>query len=1009
MILLAENQVQSRGRFVGPFSYSNRPGALALLAAVVLLLVGCPDDLPDETSTGGIQADVDYSINPDAYSTGSDSVSTTGKDAESTIGADSATDVGSCVPSCGAHVCGGDGCGGSCGDCSGALVCAASGYCTNAGCEPDCAGKVCGGDGCGGQCGKCAVGEVCTPNNTCDGGAPGCGAVPAVGQCDGNTLKWCENGNIFSSTCDPAANLTCAWDANAGAYACVTGTCVPDCVAKACGSDGCGGQCGVCPQGESCTPNQVCEANCTAVCTGKLCGTNGCGGSCGTCPTGQVCAVDGSCIGGNCIPECAGKSCGADGCGGKCGVCPTGESCSTSATCEPGGCTADCSGKQCGADGCGGSCGGCPDGESCGAGFQCQGGGCTADCSQKACGDDGCGEFCGVCAVGSSCTSAGSCQVGGCIPECTAKQCGADGCGGSCGICSGGLSCDSNGACADPTGCVPACAGLDCGDDGCGGSCGSCASGSICDGGLCVDDVIPCGDIDYEGVCEGDTLSYCAGGLQVVDCLATGLTCGFSPDFNWFACVEPGTCVADCAGKEAGAADGCGSTCSGSDTCGDIDDAGTCDGTVLLYCSQGALITSDCADTDKVCAFIDNLNWFDCAESDSCVPTCDGLTCGADGCGGSCGACFAGETCNAGACESEGCGDVDSVGQCDGPVLTYCAAGSLSITDCSMQGQICDYNATFDWYGCLDEACEVDCAGKFDGESDGCGGTCAVAGCGDITTDGECEGTTLSYCVGDSIITQECADLGQLCELVEASGWYDCVLPVCTPDCTGTVCGSDGCGGSCGECTGATTCDPFGQCISDGCGDVTLAGQCADDILLYCAGDEVSTVDCASLGKLCTFNPTQEWFDCQDPICISACDGVSCGDDGCGGSCGACGNDETCDGGQCILTDPCGGITLDGECSGTTLTYCLGDELKVLECADSGQVCGFDADAGWYECMEPPEVSACGDVTFEGACNGAVLSWCENDSLETIDCAAAAGTCEYDFDNGFYDCEYEGN
>lgn len=67
------------------------------------------------------------------------------------------------------------------------------------------------------------------------------------------------------------------------------------------------------------------EPGCVPNCTGKVCGSNGCGGSCGTCPDGFTC-TGGDCI---CIPDCGGgfKECGPDGCGGECGVVPCPEGC----------------------------------------------------------------------------------------------------------------------------------------------------------------------------------------------------------------------------------------------------------------------------------------------------------------------------------------------------------------------------------------------------------------------------------------------------------------------------------------------------------------------------------------------------------------------------------------------------------------------------------------------------------------------------------------------------------
>ena len=59
--------------------------------------------------------------------------------------------------------CGGDGCGGSCGECAYPLVCnTVTGTCKpSASCVPECNGLECGDDGCGGECGTCVGGRVC--------------------------------------------------------------------------------------------------------------------------------------------------------------------------------------------------------------------------------------------------------------------------------------------------------------------------------------------------------------------------------------------------------------------------------------------------------------------------------------------------------------------------------------------------------------------------------------------------------------------------------------------------------------------------------------------------------------------------------------------------------------------------------------------------------------------------------------------------------------------------------
>ena len=65
-----------------------------------------------------------------------------------------------CAPACDGKVCGPDGCGGTCGECTAPAECS-QGVCT-APCTPDCTGKVCGSNGCGGSCGECAdADETC--------------------------------------------------------------------------------------------------------------------------------------------------------------------------------------------------------------------------------------------------------------------------------------------------------------------------------------------------------------------------------------------------------------------------------------------------------------------------------------------------------------------------------------------------------------------------------------------------------------------------------------------------------------------------------------------------------------------------------------------------------------------------------------------------------------------------------------------------------------------------------
>lgn len=105
--------------------------------------------------------------------------------------------------------------------------------------------------------------------------------------------------------------------------------CVPQCSGKACGEDGCGGTCGTCAEGSSCTAEGQCVAVCQPNCANKACGGDGCGGSCGACAEGMSCNDAGQCVvpPPSCAPNCTGKACGEDGCGGICGTCAATDAC----------------------------------------------------------------------------------------------------------------------------------------------------------------------------------------------------------------------------------------------------------------------------------------------------------------------------------------------------------------------------------------------------------------------------------------------------------------------------------------------------------------------------------------------------------------------------------------------------------------------------------------------------------------------------------------------------------
>ncbi|MBM4371861.1 MAG: hypothetical protein FJ098_09415, partial [Deltaproteobacteria bacterium] len=598
--------------------------------------------------------------------------------------------------------------------------------------------------------------------------------------------------------------------------------CIPSCVGKACGEDGCGGSCGTCTGAQESCVQGTCV--CQGACTGKACGPDGCGGSCGDCldcdghAADYLCTAAGTCID-PCCPSCAGKACGADdGCAGACiGTCPTGQSCINYA-CVPN-CVPSCTGKECGGNGCGGSCGTCPAGLQCLASGQCQTV-CDLACTGKACGSDGCGGFCGFCPAGKVCTDGGQC-VTTCTPSCTGKACGSNGCGGTCGSCSTGLFCSAAGQCV--ASCTPSCAFKECGPNGCGGSCGACAGsllctaagqcGSVCT--QCIDDP-SCADLDFS---SGSLGSWAIDAAQVVPSFGStqplsgghmlklttgeGLTEADS-EAVFQTCLPPGAYVAasDWRIYSAEFTEWCGSQ---------------------FQDSFHAWLTVGGQFVELAHTSIDDL-----CPPDECT-----------GCGG----------------QYVGLEPAELSLDQDGVYKTPWFQVAAPVT-VSAPGQILELHleatdagdTIFDSVLLVDRVRFIPCA-------DWCqevGQACGPSPCGDSC--GSCTGPQ-QQCVGGQCVcvpqclSKQCGDDGCGGTCGTCTGiQQQCVAGkcVCIPACQGKQCGTDGCGGSCGSC------NDFLPCTIDTC----VSGQCTHVDQGCCATD----ADCND-GNVCTID------DCVDTFC----------------------------------------------------------------------------------------------------------------------------------------------
>lgn len=257
---------------------------------------------------------------------------------------------------CGDHFCGSGEVAGSPSPCPG--DCPAS--CGNAICEVGESANSCEFD-CKPTCGdlKCEMAEAAS---TCPKDCGVCGdgfcALPEEGtDCPLDCVRPCGDGlceggedpDACAVDCGPCGDGvcgksedsdTCAADCS---FSCGDGVCtvpenetncfvdcgcVPDCMGKKCGPDGCGGQCGVCPAGIACNLAGTCA--CAPLCAGRICGDDGCGAFCGLCPGGTLCKGEGS----TCCPvSCNDQPC-SPFCAGPCGFCAAPSACQPNGTCQ---------------------------------------------------------------------------------------------------------------------------------------------------------------------------------------------------------------------------------------------------------------------------------------------------------------------------------------------------------------------------------------------------------------------------------------------------------------------------------------------------------------------------------------------------------------------------------------------------------------------------------------------------------------------------------------------------
>jgi hypothetical protein len=138
----------------------------------------------------------------------------------------------------------------------------------------------------------------------------------------------------------------------------------------------------------------------------------------------------------------------------------------------------------------------------------------------------------------------------------------------------------------------------------------------------------------------------------------------------------------------------------------------------------------------------------------------------------------------------------------------------------------------------------------------------------------------------------------------------------------------------CSTTSGATRVDAYRSFITtysaatvaaDACGGETFAGRCNGDTVIWCNNNQVHTQDCASVGAHCGFSALDQFNACLPGPAPAA------------------------------TTDPCAGETYQGRCDGNTAIWCYANKAVMRDdCAANGEVCRWNADTGYYDCLPPP-------------------------------------------------------
>ena len=220
-------------------------------------------------------------------------------------------------------------------------------------------------------------------------------------------------------------------------------------------------------------------------------------------------------------------------------------------------------------------------------------------------------------------------------------------------------------------------------------------------------------------------------------------------------------------------------------------------------------------------------------------------------------------------------------------------------------------------------------------------------------------------------------------ETTDATEPVECVSPDDCPNpegiCQVAICTAGSC--EVDDDDDGTACDDGDQCKSN----AACAGGACVGAPIACSDGDPCTDDLCEPASGCVYKPIP---GCCEPSCA----GKACGDDGCGGSCGACGPSEACEAGACVCQADCAGKGCGPDGCGGTCGICG----PGLTCSGAGQ-CACEPDCGGKSCGDDGCGGSCGACAADQSCTAAGLCVCEPDCAGKAcggdGCGGSCGVC----------------